>query len=321
MPLSLNALLGIPTRDEKFTAARDQKMQDFNKELLGERERIRREGDKYDWEEGSNRITSTLVGAGYAPEAAQKLVAQHLSSPAMAGATKFSTLEGIKPFAAEMGSSEAERSIEENKAAKEGAINLGAVDRAIRPFVTTSTTGGELLKEKQRAAEMEQANLLREQARDARMTRAQTSGLETEAERARLEAAPLLANQNVKLGETTLVGSDLQNKIATERLAEAQRINKQQSTLAPALAAAEAQMPGELAQTKILEAQQFRKYIQEHPEVVSTLIGGTRPFDPNRAGAVDWRSQVPGGSVYSPKSPIFDPESARLISIILGQPQ
>ena len=44
MPLALNAIFGIPTREEKFTEKRDQKIQDFRKELLGEQERIRREG-------------------------------------------------------------------------------------------------------------------------------------------------------------------------------------------------------------------------------------------------------------------------------------
>ena len=31
MPLALNAIFGIPTREEKFTEKRDQKIQDFRK--------------------------------------------------------------------------------------------------------------------------------------------------------------------------------------------------------------------------------------------------------------------------------------------------
>ena len=323
MPLALNAIFGIPTREEKFTAARDQKLQDFHKELMGEQERIRREGSKYDWEEGKGRVASTLVGAGYTPEAAQKIVAQSLSTPAMAESVRFSTLEGVKPFANVIGSSESERTIEENKAGKENAINLGEFGRAIRPFVKTSATEGELLKEKQRVAAMQQAALQADQARQDRSMLEKTGNLQTAAEVARLTAAPLLSNQGVKMGESTLAGADTQNKIAAENLAEAQRMNKLRSTLAPDVAAAEVQMPGELAQTRIDEARAARKYLQEHPEIIPQLMGIYKPMDPNKTG---WQNLMPQGSAGPADAPYsrastLDPESAKLINILLGQPQ
>lgn len=232
MPLSLNALLGIPTREEKFTAARDQKMQYFNKELLGERERIRREGDKYDWTEGKARLTSILAGSGqWKPEEVDAAVNQALSSPQVANIYKAREIAGGMPYAGEVGATGAQSTLEGNKASTAESKNKGLFASTLSKYIPSLASTSAEADVSGNLARKEVGLLTGDKAVQDRAIVQATGPDRMVAELTDTRMRPVIARQNEAMGNIGVERGKTTNEMLGRENLQAERLEGELSTL------------------------------------------------------------------------------------------
>ena len=304
MPLSLNAIFGIPTREEKFTASRDQKMQDFNKELLGERERLRREGNEYDWTAGKARLTSTLAGSGmWKPEEVDAAVNQALSSGQMANISKAREIAGGMPYAGEVGATGAQSTLEENKASTAEAKNKGLFASILNKYVPSMASTGAEADVSGNLARKEMGLLTGDKAVQDRAIVRATGPDRMVAELTDTRLRPVIARQNEAMGNIGVERGKTTNEMLGRENLQAKRLEGGLSTLYdsnPEMLTAPIRAQGEAAQAEILRSKIVQEAMQD-PEFVKKfrdiLAGGYRPGLYGADVGLDWRKNMPDGSI------------------------
>lgn len=239
MPLALNAIFGIPTREEKFTAARDQKLQDFHKELMGEQERIRREGDEYDWTAGKKRLTSTLAGSGlFKPEEVDASVNQALAAGQMGNIYKAREIAGGMPLAEESGRTSTLAGIEGNNAAAAEAQARSAEARNRRTAADTKSSYvpslimGEIgLQDAQAAAGTQTARTARKSSLLADDILDATRSMQISNAVGAAQAQPQILQQTLESGRQGLDYGKTRNEMLNRENSQAARLEGGLSTL------------------------------------------------------------------------------------------
>ena len=161
MPLSLNAIFGIPTRDEKlrkwevgelenvntrsqlrqnrFNEESDLRRLEAQKTILKEAEGLRANREDVDWDKAFKRTAQALVQGGLAtPESANAMAAQALSAGPLGNIEAANRVMGGLPAARRVGESAAEATYAGNIAQAQEAQNRKLTAEVVNPRIPAS---------------------------------------------------------------------------------------------------------------------------------------------------------------------------------------